>query len=134
MRSGRTYTMLFKRKNYVSKLIRMPVERHQARLDLDIDLIPVPGTLLVKSNEPGVNLRINNASHYIHGGVKKEVIPLEPLDTNYQRFVLSPGNYYLTTMHDDAKQTAEVYIASRNYRRVVVRYDRTTQSLDCKIY
>ena len=67
IRSGRKHTFLFKHKNYISKIVRIPLKRYEIKVDLSVNLIPVPGTLYVKSNQEGVNFMVNNASHYIQG-------------------------------------------------------------------
>ncbi|MCP4129983.1 MAG: serine/threonine protein kinase [bacterium] len=132
--SGRKYRFLFKSQGYITKFLTVPVERHQSIIDLKADLLPVPGTLYVKSNMPGIEMQINNSSHYINGGKNKKINMLKPLEKKYQQFVLSPGSYFLTTYREDVKKVAEVRINSYGNKRVSVVYNENANTIDYKIF
>lgn len=131
--SGREYSFVFQKNNYYPKLVRTSVLRQHSRVSLEILLQPIPGHLFVRSDTPGIRMRINDANHYVDGGSGQQVVTLKPLDTNDRHLTLAPGSYHLIFTHGTQERFARVNIASRDRRRMLVQYDRKNKYLNYRI-
>ncbi len=131
--SGREYSFVFQQENYFPKLVRTHIHRQQPRVFLDILLQPIPGQLYIRSDTPGIEMRINDEAHYLDGKQSQRVISIEPLDTKGRRLTLAPGTYFLTLSHGAQERFARVNIASKERRRMLVDYDDQKNDLNYTI-
>ncbi len=94
--SGKKYIFNFNNNNYLNRTVSIDVLPHQSRVDIQAEMAPVPGVLLIKSSEPGVEVLINNNQYYIEGGSNARIVKLGTLLPEVRRIVLSPNSYYIT--------------------------------------
>ena len=127
--TGRTYSLLFTAKNYLSKYVHIPIKLYQSQVSITVDIEPIPGILSIKSNKPGPKLTINNRSHYVQGGYYKQVKEVKTLNKKYQHFILAPGNYYVTCKWKGNKKIAKVTVQPKKYTWLNVTLHKKSKML-----
>jgi serine/threonine-protein kinase len=132
--SGKTYFFTFKNNNYYSRTLSTDVLPHQAQIEIQTELVPVPGVLLIKSSVPGVEVLINNSSYYIEGGYNPRIVKLETLSTEVRRLVLSPNLYYITTRIGGLAKTESIEINAKKYTRVIVNVDKEKNKIAYNVF
>ncbi|NQU65937.1 MAG: hypothetical protein HQ517_16875 [SAR324 cluster bacterium] len=98
-RSGNRFRFRFKHEGYYTAFSNVTIQPEQNILKLDLNLTPLIGELLIKSNPPGLDIRINNSTTYISGGKNPRFKPLPTLLNSYQKLTLAPGEYFLTALN-----------------------------------
>ncbi len=94
--SGNRYRFQFKKDGYYKKIYNVTIQPEQTILTMNLNLIPIPGKLLIKSNSEDIKYFLNNSTHYVSGGKNRSVKALKPLSSKYREIVLSPGEYVLS--------------------------------------
>ena len=124
MKSGKRYFFMFQNNNYFNRIVSIDVLQHEAQVEIQAELVPVPGVLLIKSSDPGVEVLINNNPYYIEGGYTTRIVKLEALSPEVRRIVLSPNRYYITARSGGLVKTESIEINPKRYTRVIVNVDR----------
>jgi tRNA A-37 threonylcarbamoyl transferase component Bud32 len=132
--SGKRYFFTFQSNNYYGRALSIDVLPHQVQVEIQTELVPVPGVLLIKSSEPGVDMLINNNSYYIEGGYNTRIVKLETLSTEVRRMVLSPNRYYITARIGRLAKTESIEINPKKYTRVIVNVDREKNTIAFNIF
>jgi len=118
--SGKQYYFKVAEKMFYEKIVPVSVDMHQTSAFVTIDLVPYPGTLLIKTEGEKMDVLVNNSPTYISGGTEGQVKALDPLGGSYQRIVLAPGVYYITVKNSTMKETQQIEIQSAKYTKVIV--------------
>jgi len=134
LESGKTYFFRFQNQNYFNRIVSIDVLPHQAEVNIQAELVPLPGTLLIKSSEPGVELLINNALYYMDGGYNTRFSKLEPLSSRVMHIVLSPNTYYITARIGGLVKTESIDINPKKYTRIIVNVDKGKNTIDFNIF
>lgn len=134
LESGKTYFFRFQNENYFDRIVSIDVLPHQADVNIQAELVPLPGTLLIKSSEPGVEVLINNAPYYIDGGFNTRYLKLEPLSARVMHIVLSPNSYYITARIGRLVKTESIEINPKKYTRIVVNVDKEKNTIEFNIF
>jgi len=131
--SGKTFYIKIQKNKYYKKILSVTVEPHQSCVFINADIVPYPGTLIVKSAGESMVIKINNSTSYIQGGNRSVAKTLKPLSGKYQRIILAPGTYILSVDGDGVKETRSVDIESGKYTRVIVGRDKQEKSINFTI-
>lgn len=134
LKSGGSYFFMFHHLNYFNRIIRIHVPPYEAQAEIQAELVPLPGVLLIKSNDPDVYLLINNNSYYIEGGYNPRVVKIEALSPRVQRIVLPPNRYYLTARTGSLIKTESIEINPKRYTRVIVNVDRGKSTIAFNVF
>ena len=134
LESGKKYIFLFQNTNYYGRAVIVEVQPHQAQVEIQAELVPVPGVLLIKSSEPGVEMLINNNAYYVEGGSTARIVKLETLSPEIRRVVLSPNSYYITARAGRLVKTESIEISPKKYTRVIVNVDREKNGIVFNVY
>jgi eukaryotic-like serine/threonine-protein kinase len=94
--SGNRYKLRFKHPDYQVKTYNLTIQPEQTRIELKINLIPIPGTLFVKSEVEDIHLLIDDSEYVFDDSRERLYKKLDPLTTSHQKLTLSPGEYRLT--------------------------------------
>jgi hypothetical protein len=134
LESGRKYVFLFQNVNYFGRAVIIDVQPHQAQVEVQAELVPVPGVLLIKSSEPGVEMLINNSAYYVEGGSVARMAKLDMLSQEVRRIVLSPNSYYITARTGRLVKTESIEISQKKYTRIIVNVDREKKTIAFNVY
>lgn len=115
--SGARYKFRVDKEGYHKKYMNVTVRPEQTQVNLNINLIPVPGTYKIRSQTEGLSLMIDNKTRYISGGKGRQVKEIPTLKKNYQTVRLNPGTYYFTfkknhLISDDISVTRKLKLKS----------------------
>jgi eukaryotic-like serine/threonine-protein kinase len=134
LESGKTYVFMFRNNNYFNRTVSIDVQPHQAQVEIEAELVPVPGVLLIKSSEPGIEVLINNNPYYIEGGYNTRIVKLEVLSQEVRRIVLSPNSYYITARTGGLVKTESIEINPNKYTRVIVNVNREKSTIAFNVF
>jgi serine/threonine-protein kinase len=128
--SGASYRFRFEHEGYAPRSYSLAIQPYQTLLRLEAELVPVPGTLRLRSNAGGLRMTLNGSRYYFSGGKDRAYRPLEPLEQGSRELRLSPGRYRLA-VERDAGLTRSLDIDVESGRTVTVRIelDRNRRSL-----
>jgi serine/threonine-protein kinase len=128
--SGASYRFRFEHEGYAPRSYSLAIQPYQTLLRLEAELVPVPGTLRLRSNAGGLKMTLNGSRYYFSGGKDRAYRPLEPLEQGSRELRLSPGRYRLA-VERDAGLTRSLDIDVESGRTVTVRIelDRNRRSL-----
>ena len=99
-----SYRFRFEKEGYYPQVYSLVVKPYQTVLNLDVRLVPQPGTLTLVSHAAGAELLLNGSEYYLRGGKDGKFEKLAPLDTGNQQILLSPGDYRLTVRRPPAQE------------------------------
>lgn len=96
--SGRRYQLQFKHPDFVAKNYFLTIPYEQTKVTMKIQLVPVPGVLVVASDLKDIRLLINDSDHFLDGRSERFITKLPKLSITPQRIFLAPGEYDLTAI------------------------------------
>ncbi|UCF96277.1 MAG: serine/threonine protein kinase [Spirochaetaceae bacterium] len=132
--TGTSYRFKFERVGYYPQTFNLLIKPYQPLLQLDVQLIPYPGTLAIDSDAEGLQILLDDSTSYLSGGRERFYGALEPLETGIRELVLDPGEYLLTVKRDEQlSRSVPVAIASDRTVRVVVRFNKAAKNLEVLI-
>lgn len=134
LKSGRTYYFKYNTPGFYEKKVTVPVDRSMDKLELKIQMIPIPGTLVIESNYKGLDILINNHKSGYSGGKRKKYIPFGKSDDKKPRsFILEKGQYELL-IRKDAKifKNSTITILSNRKRIIKITYDKDNKKIYIK--
>jgi hypothetical protein len=102
--SGGSYRFRFEKEGYYPQVYSLVVKPYQTVLNLDVRLVPQPGTLTLLSRVAGAEMLLNGSEYYLRGGRDGKFEKLAPLDIGNQQIQLSPGDYRLTVRRPPAQE------------------------------
>ncbi|MDY6934077.1 MAG: serine/threonine-protein kinase [Spirochaetota bacterium] len=133
--TDRTYKFNFVREGYYNKYLRIYVKPYQTNLVLDLDLVPVPGTLSVKSNYKGLDILLNNSNYYFSGGKGRKYIKIAQSRKKFQKLLLSPGDYFITVKKSGSvSKTVKTRIVSKESKKAIINYNQDRELININIY
>ncbi|MGD9161524.1 MAG: hypothetical protein PVG39_24135, partial [Desulfobacteraceae bacterium] len=94
--SGKDYSFQFSRDGFFSKYINISVDPEQTLLNLEVKLIPLPGSLYIRSEIPALTILLNDLPYYLEGSKSPAYKMLPPLRQTGQKISLPAGEYSLT--------------------------------------
>ncbi len=98
---GRTYKMRYVLPGYYTRDVEIELEREMDALNLDIDLIKKPGTLIITSDTDGLEILIDNRKDDYLGGTNKSFVEFGTTNTTQKTFFLDERSHVLTIKKDD---------------------------------
>ncbi len=114
--SSRKYRFRFKHQRYYTKFYQVTVRPEQSVLTLNMKMVPLPGELRLKTNTSDVVVLLNNSAFYIDGGKNQKYQRIPPLTLDFQKLILTPGEYYLT-----AKKKNMLFKESSSTRKIQIQ-------------
>ncbi|MBN2400919.1 MAG: serine/threonine protein kinase [Spirochaetes bacterium] len=130
--TGTTHRFLFKKDGYYSSFRKVYVEPDHPVLTMEVDLTPIPGELIVRSNYISPEVLLNNSPYYLSGGNYRKYIKIEPRK-NEHRMLLSPGDYFLTVKKSGLTKTIKTSVETNKSARILINYNKTNNSLDLEL-
>jgi serine/threonine-protein kinase len=114
LKTGILYTFKAARDMYYPQHYYFALKPFQEVAELDIYLVPLPGTLVLTSTSNSLKVNLNNASYYLSGGLERSLQPLTYLQKGReQKLILAPGEYNLTIERSKtASRTIKIDIKS----------------------
>ena len=136
--TGKKHTLLFKHEGYYSREMPLRPRPEQNVFTLDVRLIPIPGTLFLKSDSTELEALVNNSRYYINGTKERKNRLIEPLSTQYQELILTPGDYFITARSKESffnplSRTQKITIESKAKVFLEFQYDQKKQALKFKL-
>jgi hypothetical protein len=129
-----SYRFRAERPDYYPQTFNLLIKSYQPLLKLQIQLIPLPGTLTISSDAEGLKVLLDDSSTYLSGGRERIQQDLEPLEAGTRELVLDPGQYLLTVKRDERlSRSLPVDIVSNGNVRVSVHYDRSAKNLEVAV-
>jgi serine/threonine-protein kinase len=128
--TGNVYKFLVDQAGYFPRVFHLIIAPFQTVLNLDVTMVPEPGTLRVSSPRAGIDLKLNDSDYYVSGGRTPELKEVDVTGEDPSEFLLPPGEYLVNAaMSRRAADTKRVLIESN--RTTVVRIDlnETTREL-----
>ncbi|MBU2514825.1 serine/threonine protein kinase [bacterium] len=122
--SGKRYRTRFRHSDYFTKIYNLTVQPEQTRVVVKISLIPIPGTVAVRSEIDGVDLYLDGSLQYLDGSLNRRSKKLTPLTSLATKLELSPGEYLFSVKSGNllGRSTAEkkIVIQSRDEFHFVI--------------
>jgi len=132
--TGASYRFKFERAGYYPQTFNLGIKHYQPLLQLQVHLIPYPGTLTINSDADGLRILLDDSPAYLSGGRDRIYQTLEPLEAGIRELILDPGDYLLTVKRDDQlSRSLPVTVLSDKTVQVNVRYDKSAKVLEVAI-
>jgi serine/threonine protein kinase len=132
--TGAGYRFKFERAGYYPQTFNLGIKPYQPLLQLQVQLIPHPGTLKISSDAEGLQILLDDSPAYLSGGRDRIYQALEPLEAGTRELILDPGEYLLTVKRDDRlSRSLPVTVLSDRTVQVNVRYDKSSKVLEVAI-
>jgi serine/threonine protein kinase len=129
--TGTSYRFRVDHAGYYPQSFNLMIKAYQPLLQLDVQLIPYPGTLVIESDAGGLKVLLDDSPSYLSGGTERVYGALEPLEAGSRELVLDPGEYLLTIKKDEQlSRSIQVPVVSEATARVRVHYDRAEKTLE----
>jgi serine/threonine-protein kinase len=125
--SGKSYRFLFSAPSYFEERIELFVEPDIDAAMIEVDLVRKPGLLLVRSNQEGLDLLIDNRRESYLGGQSKDFVRFGSTIVGDRTFELGEGSYVLTVMKS-GKNVKNFQFTVRPGRTTAVRVIYDTES------
>ena len=131
--TGTSYRFRVRHAGYYSQTFHLLIKPYQPLLQIDAQLIPLPGTLVIDSEAEGFKVLLDNSPFYLSGGKERAYSALDPLEAGSRELLLDPGEYLLTIQKDEKlSRSVQVTVVSERTARVTVRFDKAEKSLDVR--
>jgi tRNA A-37 threonylcarbamoyl transferase component Bud32 len=98
---GRTYKIRYVLPGYYTRDVEVDLEREMDALNLDIDMIKKPGTLIITSDTDGLEILLDNRRDDYLGGTRRSFVEFGATSTKQKTFLLDERGYMLTIKKDD---------------------------------
>jgi hypothetical protein len=131
--SGGSYRFLFEKEGYLSRTYSLVIQPYQTQLRLEAQLVPVPGTLRLRSDAAGLQLRLGGSEYYFSGGRQREYLRLAPLEAGTRELSLSPGQYLVSVQGDGLARSQSVEVRAGQVTTLQVQLDRRQRTLEMSI-
>ena len=132
--TGAGYRFKVERAGYYPQTFNLGIKPYQPLLQLQVQLIPYPGTLKINSNAEGFQILLDDSPAYLSGGKDRIYQTLEPLEAGSRELILDPGEYLLTVRRNDQlSRSLPVTILSEKIVRANARYDKSAKVLEVVI-
>jgi len=129
--TGTSYRFRVDHAGYYPQTFNLLIKAYQPLLQLDVQLIPYPGTLVIESDAEGLKVLLDDSPSYLSGGTERVYGALEPLEAGSRELILDPGEYLLTIKKDEQlSRSIQVPVVSERTARVRVHYDRAEKTLE----
>jgi tRNA A-37 threonylcarbamoyl transferase component Bud32 len=129
--TGTSYRFRVDHEGYYSQSFNLLIKPYQPLLQLDAQLIPYPGTLVIESDAEGLKILLDDSPFYLSAGKERVYGALEPLEAGSRELVLDPGEYQLTIKKDEQlSRSIQVTVLAGQTVRVKVRYDKAGKTLE----
>lgn len=99
--SGDAYSFKVSCTGYYSRYLNIPLQFYQNELDLQVQLIPLPGILSIRHDLEKLTLLVNGEKKITGGGAEKEILQFGSVPAGTHEWQLSPGEYELKWMAGD---------------------------------
>jgi len=132
------YTFQFKKDGFFTRKVFVSVKPYETILNLVVDLVPVPGTLQLKTDTEGLSVLINFENHYFTGGYNRSYTKIEKTKAGTQKFHLSPGIYTLTIKKNaffdsnTVSAVEKIEIQPEKTLQMTVKYDKEKEKIEIK--
>lgn len=126
--SGGVYRIRFEREGYYTKAFHIFVAPYQEEVILDVQLVPLPGTLHVEIPNIPLYVSLNGKEYIISGNKEAEQFNLGKISESFD-VPLSPGNYHLLVKYRKVELEREITIKSGTTSSIPVRYNEETKEI-----
>jgi serine/threonine-protein kinase len=133
--TGVTYSFQVARDKYYPQYYKFALKPYQDVAELNINLVPLPGYLVLSSLSNNLRVSLNNTDHYLTGGLERIYQPLQPLQKNKdQKLVLAPGEYALTIERSKtSSRTIRVTINTEATVTIKAEYEEKGKSFNLAV-
>lgn len=132
--TGASYRFKFERAGYYPQTFNLGIKPYQPLLQLQVHLIPYPGTLKISSDAEGLQILLDDSPDYLSGGRDRIYQTLEPLEAGTRELILDPGEYLLTVKRNDQlSRSLPVTVLSDRTVQINVHYDKSSKVLEVTI-
>ena len=129
--TGTSYRFRIDHADYYPQTFNLLIKPYQPLLQLDAQLIPYPGKLVIDCDADGLKILLDDSPSYLSGGTERVYGALDPLQAGSRELVLDPGEYLLTIKKDEQlSRSVQVNVVSEQTARVKVRYDKAAKTLE----
>jgi len=129
--TGAGYRFKVEHAGYYPQTFNLGIKPYQPLLQLQVQLIPYPGTLRIDSDTEGLQILLDGSPAYLSGGRERIYGALEPLEAGTRELILDPGEYLLTVKRgDQLSRSLPVTVLSNKTVQVNVRYDNSAKALE----
>lgn len=123
------YNFRLSKNKYYNTFFTLRIRPGQPVLNLQAEMIPHPGALVVSCDVPGIKIKIDNRDYYFEGGPEYNAREIPSLEQGANTFYLNPGTYQLQLARGSKKQTVPVTIDSGVTARKNVSYSTEEKKL-----
>lgn len=133
--SGQRYRLRFKHPGFFTKYYNMTIMPEQTKVSMDLNLVPLPGSVSVSSEVMGVDFTINGSDSYIDGERDRQFHKIPMITDQPRKFVLPPGKYLfaaeksILSMFGRKAAEKTVSVESRDDIHLKIRHDSAGNSL-----
>jgi serine/threonine-protein kinase len=132
--TGRGYLFQFKKEDFYEHTAYITPQLNESNLNLQIKLTPVPGFLILNSNEEGMEVFLNRFPYYFSGGQERKLNEMENTKKKGQKFQLSPGEYLLSIRKSKTvSQNLNLEIKSNQTIKIQADYDMNQNVIQMKL-
>lgn len=110
--SGDAYSFKVSCPGYYPRYMNIPLQFYQDELDLQVQLIPLPGILSIRHDLEELTVLVNGEKKITGGGAEKELLQFGSVPAGSHEWPLSPGVYNIKWISGDAVLEEKIYVKS----------------------
>ena len=95
LETGHAYRLKVECPGFYPRYLNTPLQFYQDRLDLQVQMIPLPGVLKVANSADRLTLLVNGEKYLPGGGENRDIVKFGRIEEGAWEWVLSPGVYNL---------------------------------------
>lgn len=77
LRTGKNFSFFFRKNDYLEEKQSVYLDPYETNLLLNINMTPIPGNLLIKTNSSDIDIFLNNSNYYVSAGDYKNYIKIQ---------------------------------------------------------
>lgn len=126
--SGAVYRIRFEREGYYSKAFHIFVAPYQEIVNLDVQMVPLPGTFHMDIPDLALTVTLNGKDYVISGSKDAEPYTLGRVSESFS-VPLAPGNYHLLVKYRKSEVEREITIKSGATTSLPVKYNEESKEI-----
>ncbi|MBN2532733.1 MAG: serine/threonine protein kinase [Spirochaetales bacterium] len=130
--SGSNLTFRYRADGYYEETVTFHVESSMDTLLCEVNMIQIPGTLILSSNIEGLSIEIDGRKENYLGGQKKVFVTYGNTIAGNKEFELPEGKYSLTIRKENVSQPYQFKIIKGKTIKVTITYDKHTKVIEIK--
>jgi len=120
--SGNAYSFKIFCSGYYPRYLNIPLQFYQNELNLQVQLIPLPGILSIRHDLEDLTFLVNGEKRIIGGGAEKKLLQFGSVSAGSYEWQLSPGEYELKWITGNSVLEKKITVKSSGQYAYVIQH------------